>query len=394
MGKLRKKVCKWTALVLMLMMLSLDTAVAVGPCSLTVRLKSDEGVVCDAVSVEVRRVAGTVDGKFVLDEEFASLNVDLNGMTDSASVDAAGLIHQHLVQSGLSGAVAVTNGFGEALFPDLQEGIYLVFERGGQKVTFLPYLIALPDGRVRDVASDPKVSERGDKELTVTKNWDDSDNASGKRPGSVRVRLLRNGKAFRVVQLSSANNWRYTFRELPDTGEYSVQEIAVEGYTADYQMTAEGVVITNRLIGGGGSDPLPPTGQVTVQKVWVDNENEAQLRPASLTVQLVLDGTVVQTAVLNDTNNWEHTFVGLDLKKLYTVREITVPGYEAVYTQTGDGVLVITNTNVENPVVPPDGPTIPQTGAITWYLYLMAGAGAVLIALGVLDLRRRRNAHE
>lgn len=399
MEKIRKQICKWGILALSLVLLLVNTAAVEGPCSVIVRLKSDEGQLCDNVTVEVVRVARTFDGEYVLLPEFLGVDVDLNGMTEADAVDSAGVLHQHLLQNDLSGKVAVTNAFGEALFADLEEGIYLIFERGGQKVTFLPYLIALPDGRVRDVVSDPKVSERGDKMMHVTKHWDDGDDFAGVRPASVRVRLLRNGKAFRVVQLSAANGWSYTFTELPDTGDYSVQEIAVRGYTADYQMSQDGVVITNRLRRGEGveeeSDPIPTTGQLTVRKCWMDNDNEARLRPESLTVQLVQDDkTVVQTAVLNEANGWQHIFTGLDTERLYTVREITVPHYEASYENSDVGVLVVTNTYEEAPVIPPDGPTIPQTGAITWPLYLMTGVGALLILLGVLDLRRRRDADD
>ncbi len=74
--------------------------------------------------------------------------------------------------------------------------------------------------------------------LTVSKQWDDSDNAAGKRPASVTVHLCQNGVALQgedaTVVLNEANGWSYTWKDLPIAGgTYSVVEDAVEGYDAN-----------------------------------------------------------------------------------------------------------------------------------------------------------------
>lgn len=54
-------------------------------------------------------------------------------------------------------------------------------------------------------------------------------------PEKVRVNLLRNGNFYDYVELSEANNWKYTFTNLLSTGEYTVEEDALANYNVYYQ---------------------------------------------------------------------------------------------------------------------------------------------------------------
>ena len=73
--------------------------------------------------------------------------------------------------------------------------------------------------------------------LTVIKVWDDNDNAAGKRPESVTMNLIQNGKENAYVVLSELTGWKYTLNEVPIISmtdntpyEYVWQEEPVEGY--------------------------------------------------------------------------------------------------------------------------------------------------------------------
>ena len=77
--------------------------------------------------------------------------------------------------------------------------------------------------------------------LSVLKRWNDSENQDGKRPNSVTVQLLADGKQYGdLVTLNSSGNWMYTWRGLPmykDGGtpiQYTVQETSTlpDGYTS------------------------------------------------------------------------------------------------------------------------------------------------------------------
>ena len=67
-----------------------------------------------------------------------------------------------------------------------------------------------------------------------------------------------------------------------------------------------------------------------VQKVWEDDGNEAN-RPEEITVQLLENGTVVDTVILNRKNNWEYTWDDLESSSKWQIVEADVPaGYTAV----------------------------------------------------------------
>ena len=103
--------------------------------------------------------------------------------------------------------------------------------------------------------------------ITVTKVWDDIDNADGYRPNSVTVYLLLNGEKIDSVELSADNNWTYTFKNLAqyvDKAEavYTVVEQKVEHYDATYSGNQkDGFVITNIYDDFGEGDieeEIPP----------------------------------------------------------------------------------------------------------------------------------------
>lgn len=102
--------------------------------------------------------------------------------------------------------------------------------------------------------------------VNVTKVWDDNNNA--KRPETVSVQLLADGKACGdVVELSDKGDWFYVWNELAkcdDNGKeivYTVQEVNIpEGYTAAYSKDDNGgLVITNMLTPVPTPDPVDPT---------------------------------------------------------------------------------------------------------------------------------------
>lgn len=80
-----------------------------------------------------------------------------------------------------------------------------------------------------------------------------------------------------------------------------------------------------------------------VQKVWEDDGNEKK-RPQSISVQLLENGKVVDTVVLNRDNNWEYTWKNLDGGSVWQVVEAETPeGYTVSVVREG-AVFVMTNT--------------------------------------------------
>lgn len=92
----------------------------------------------------------------------------------------------------------------------------------------------------------------GKTSVTVTKSWSDRDDADGKRPSSVTVKLFADGAdTGKTLVLNKENNWTGSFRELDENAGgraivYTVEEVPVPGYesvvTGDQ---SSGYVITN-----------------------------------------------------------------------------------------------------------------------------------------------------
>ena len=171
--------------------------------------------------------------------------------------------------------------------------------------------------------------------VSVTKKWDDKDNQDGKRPSSITVKLLADGQETnQTLVLNVANNWAGSFTNLDtDKGgasiKYTVVEEPVTGYTSEVTGDAtSGFIITNTY--------TPETVDVTVTKNWNDNNDQDGKRPSSITVNLLADGTKVDSREIQAAadGTWTAKFEKLakykDGKEIkYTVTEESVVGYKS-----------------------------------------------------------------
>lgn len=234
--------------------------------------------------------------------------------------------------------------------------------------------------------------------VSVTKVWDDDNDAAGERPSSVVVQLIEDGTIIRTVSLRSSNFWSHTFKNLDSTKTYTVQEIAVENYTASYQGNAStGIQITNTYTGttepGTPPPPIIPEPaliDIPVRVDWVDENNEYNTRPEEVTVHLLSGGSIMGTLQIHAGNNankpaslqlysldgdrlaatllhysgnnsWYGIFKGVPADLGYSVWETPVPDYSTSYSGSASAGFVITNVYTEgvtDPGVPPE-PTLP-----------------------------------
>ena len=200
-------------------------------------------------------------------------------------------------------------------------------------------------GYVTEITNGPKGS--GETSIAVVKVWDDNNNQDGKRPESLVVNLLANDVATgKSVTLTEKNNWTGTINGLEADEEikYTWSEANVpEGYTLSEPVTVGYVTtLTNKH--------TPETTQIDVKKVWEDANNQDGIRPASVTVYLLADGTPAAKTELNEANQWKHTFTDLpkyaDGKAItYTIDELTVEGYEVKITGDAENGFTVTNTH-------------------------------------------------
>ena len=190
-------------------------------------------------------------------------------------------------------------------------------------------------------------------EIEATKAWDDNDDQDGKRPDSVTLILLADGKRIDSQVVNEDNGWTAKFTNLPvynngKTITYTVDEenIAPE---LGYIKHINGTIVTNSR--------TPETTSVTVNKEWHDEGNQDGKRPDSITVRLLADGKEVKDATITPDNsgNWTYTWSGLAKYKAgqlinYTVSEDAVDGYTtstptSLGSTTNGYVGTITNTH-------------------------------------------------
>ena len=116
---------------------------------------------------------------------------------------------------------------------------------------------------------------------------------------------------------------------------------------------------------------------ITIKKVW--NTDASTEAADHVTVQLLKNGNVVQTATLNAQNNWQVTYTDMPESDGYSIQEIDVPkGFTATYSRKGY-VFTVTNTSA-----------LAQTGQLMWPIPVLAVGGILFLAVGIVLLRKKR----
>ena len=166
-------------------------------------------------------------------------------------------------------------------------------------------------------------------------------------------------------------------------------------------------------------EPKPDPGSdvdISVKKVW--NDDDSDLRPDSISVQLYRGGKAYGKAVtLSEDNSWKYTWYDMSDDYTWTVGEINVPdGYVSKTSAVGNRWTITNNlegmdiqdtetptTDLPDTDVPTSGDTgtglndpdvpkadVPKTGDATW-LWAMAAAasGAGLVWLAISGRKRR-----
>ncbi|MEE8705048.1 MAG: FctA domain-containing protein, partial [Olsenella sp.] len=165
----------------------------------------------------------------------------------------------------------------------------------------------------------------------VAKIWAGDSELSELRPSSVTVHLLADGKdTGRTLELSSANGWTGTFRDLPKNSDsagtaihYTMEEDVPSGYVASYQELNGGLdsAVTNTL----------ETGELTVSKTV--SQDEGLTAPDKVfNFKVQLENTNVNGMLSGLL--FENGAAQLDLKggQSYTLRGLPVGGYTVTET--------------------------------------------------------------
>ncbi len=196
-------------------------------------------------------------------------------------------------------------------------------------------------------------------DISGSKTWDDDNDRDGKRPSSITVRLYADGQELKDKALTVTENdgWQWSFEDLPKySGGKEIVYTITEDAVPDYVSAVNGYDLTNSYTPGKTS--------VNVVKVWQDGSNQDGIRPGSITVTLLANGQETgKTLELKSDNSWTGSFTDLDVydngvKIVYTVKELSVSGYQV--SISGDAVTGFTITNTHTPA------TVDISGSKTW----------------------------
>ncbi|OFD52528.1 cell wall anchor [Bacillus mycoides] len=225
------------------------------------------------------------------------------------------------------GGTYTTDGQGMVEVPDLDPGNYYVQEIAGPNYLDFDPQVKVPFKIDANAEKGVKLTIPNKVKTTSvsgTKTW--NDNNATDRPSSIQVELLQNGNSIKTQDVSAANNWNYTFADLPaydndgNTYTYTVKEKPVAGYKSE----VNGYNITNTK---------DAKTSVSGTKTW--NDNNATDRPSSIQVDLLQNGNVIQTQGVTAANGWKYTFADLaqydanGVAYTYTVKEKPVAGYKS-----------------------------------------------------------------
>jgi len=164
-------------------------------------------------------------------------------------------------------------------------------------------------------------------DIEGSKVWDDADDQDGLRPESITINLLANGEVIKTVSVGEKDRWAWKFENLPEfeSGEkidYSIEEIAVEGYKS----VVEGNIVTNTH--------TPATVEIKGIKTWNDKNNQDGVRPEFITINLLADGEVIKTVTVSEADGWAWKFENLPVyrdhgvKIVYSITEDEVANYK------------------------------------------------------------------
>lgn len=118
--------------------------------------------------------------------------------------------------------------------------------------------------------------------------------------------------------------------------------------------------------------------ELSVVKIWKDNNNEDKMRPDYIEVGLYGDGKLKETVVLNDLNNWSYTWTNLSTDVVWNVEEINVPDNYRMTSERNENHITITNEFDSDG----DSYEIADTGdkmRIGFYVMLFAVSGGLLL---------------
>jgi hypothetical protein len=256
--------------------------------------------------------------------------------------------------------------------------------------------------------------------FTATKIWSNGVNAS--QPSSVSLQLQSSsdgGTTYAnygdAVTVTSADSWAHTWKNL--------DKVAADGTTMLYKVVEADVsdyATTYGDVTGSADDGYAEAvtntydkTNLSVNKVWSDNNDAAGKRPSYVRVELFANGSDTgRSVILNADNSWAAKFDGLDQGVTYSVVETLgsngsyysaaggtvtgsdADGWSATFTNTYHDYITPLTPSTSTSTDTTSGTTTPYTGDMSASLLMIgiiAVGGAAMLGVGALLLKRSRS---
>ena len=166
------------------------------------------------------------------------------------------------------------------------------------------------------------VEQNEKKNILVHIIWNDVDNNDGKRPESVSIEILGNGKKVDETFVTKKDDWNFSFENLPKFQDgkeivYTIKQKAIKGYETEIY----GFDVTNTHT----LETIMVEGVI----MWDDSSNKDRIRPTSTSVELINNS---ETITVSKESNWKYSFGSLPKYKsgkeiVYKIKESQVKGY-------------------------------------------------------------------
>ena len=213
---------------------------------------------------------------------------------------------------------------------------------------------AIAKDGTHDDDNDNKVVKNPNTQVTATKAWEnmDSDAAKANTLTSIKLQVKNGDTVVAEQEVTEKDNWTYTFRDLPvydangNKITYTIDEAVVNAKDQAkldlYEKSIKNGVITNTF----KPERVTEKTDVTMTKVWEDNNNAFNTRPDSII--LTVNGTDYEVTGTKIADSWSRTeklpkYDAEGKEISYTATEKTVPtGYEKV---SEEGLTVTNRAN-------------------------------------------------
>lgn len=246
-------------LCLLLALLLAIPAMAAGNASLTVYHERE------SIRFDLYHVAVAGDSGWKPTEDFANYPVDLPDEDSSASEwrNTAETLAAYVAQDNPTPVATDRISGGSIIFPDLEEGLYLVIGETVQEGDTLyvpsPSLVQVKGDTEAAIKAEELAVTPEPVEYQITKVWQGGESH---RTLSVTVQLFCDGAMERSVTLSPLNGWSYTWETEPGHLWQVVEQNCPQGFAVSVEQDGTNYTITNTWQPQESQQPTPTPAPV------------------------------------------------------------------------------------------------------------------------------------